>query len=67
MKTKAGWGSHLRELVGTPLDTMVYALQWARDPRSIQTGANHRRIGAHLEDSASICRLWEGPSQHRWG
>lgn len=67
MKTKAGWGSHLRDLVGTQLDTMVYALQWARDPRSIQTGAGHRRIGAHLEDSASICKLWASPSQRRWG
>lgn len=65
MKTKAGWGTHLRDLVGTQLDTMVYALQWARDPRSMQTGASHRRIGAQA-DSASV-RLWANPAPHRWG
>lgn len=66
MKTKAGWGAHLRETVGTRLDTMVYALQWARDPRSIQTGPHHRRIGATISDSSSICRLWASPSARRW-
>lgn len=66
MKTKAGWGSHLRELVETRLDTMIYALQWARDPRSIQTGAHHRRIGAVSTESAPICRLWAHTSLRRW-
>lgn len=67
MKTKAGWGTHLRDLVGTQLDTMVYAMQWARDPRSMQQGAHHRRIGAHLPDSASVCRLWATTSARYWG
>ncbi|HKQ83535.1 MAG TPA: hypothetical protein VJS42_15190 [Steroidobacteraceae bacterium] len=66
MKTKAGWGMHLRELVGSQLDTMIYALQWARDPRSIQTGAHHRRIGATSAESTSICRLWASASARRW-
>ena len=66
MKTKTGWGSHLRELVSVQLDTMVYALQWGRDPRSMRTGAHHRRIGAANSDSGTICRLWANSSVHRW-
>ena len=66
MKTKAGWGSHLKERIGSQLDTMVYALQWARDPRSMQTGAHHRRIGAPSADTAPICRLWATTSVRRW-
>lgn len=67
MKTKAGWGSHLRDLVGSRLDTMVYAMHWARDPRSIRTGTNHRRIGATTAEDAAICPLWANSAAKRWG
>lgn len=59
------WGKHLRELVNASLDPMVYALQWAHDPRCMQRGWKHRRVGATIERNAPICRLW--PSPRSWG
>jgi hypothetical protein len=59
MKSTQQWGKHLRELVNASLDPMVYALQWAHDPRCLQqVGAKHRRVGAPIERNASVCRLW---------
>jgi hypothetical protein len=63
MKTKAVWGSHLKELVSARMDTMVYAMQWARDPRSMQTGTHHRRIGTSASESVAVCRLWASSLQ----
>ncbi|WP_129641386.1 hypothetical protein [Peristeroidobacter agariperforans] len=59
MKSKQ-WGKHVRELVNASLDPMVYALQWARDPRCMQRGLQHRRVGAAIERNATVCRLWLG-------
>lgn len=57
MKTREEWRRHMRELVNVSLDPMVvYAVQWARDPRCIQRGAGHRRVGAAVD--APVCRLW---------
>lgn len=53
------WGKHLKELVNASLDPVVYALQWAHDPRCIQRGLQHRRVGAPIERNAPICRLWQ--------
>ena len=58
MKTREAWGRHLLELVNKSLDAVVYAVQWARDPRCLQLGSRHRRVGAMAE--VSVCRLWAG-------
>lgn len=60
MKSTQQWGKHLRELVNASLDPMVYALQWAHDPRCMQRGLQHRRVGALIERNATVCRLWQG-------
>lgn len=62
MKTTHRWGKHVRELgelVNASLDPTVYALQWAQDPRCIQRGGKHRRVGAPIERNAVLCRLWQ--------
>jgi hypothetical protein len=59
MKSKEEWRLHLRELVNASLDPMVYALQWARDPRCLQEGRGHRRVGAQSAAPMSVCRLWQ--------
>lgn len=58
MKTTQQWGKHLRELVNTSMDPMVYAVQWAHDPRCMRPDGKHRRVGALIERNASVCRLW---------
>jgi hypothetical protein len=59
MKSTQQWGKHLRALVNASLDTtLVYALQWAQDPRCMQRGLQHRRVGALIERNATVCRLW---------
>lgn len=60
MKTKEDWRRHLRELVNASLDPMVYAVQWAHDPRCMQRGARHRRVGAFVAVNSPVCRLWAG-------
>jgi len=66
MKSTQRWGKHVRELVSASLfDPMVYALQWAHDPRCLQNGGKHRRVGAAIERNGSVCRLWR--SQRTWG
>lgn len=62
MKTKEEWRRHLCELVNASLDPMVYALQWANDPRCMQGGARHRRVGAFVSSQPSVCRLWAARS-----
>lgn len=64
MKATQQWGKHLRELMNASLDPMVYAVQWAHDPRCMQRGGKHRRVGALIERNTSICRLWL--SQRNW-
>jgi hypothetical protein len=64
MKTRQQWGSHIRELVNASLDPMIYALQWAHDPRCMQRGGKHRRVGAAIERNTPVCRLWL--SQRNW-
>ena len=58
MKTKEGWRQHLRDLVGASLDPTVYAVNWAHDPRCMQNGARHRRVGAFNTLKMPVCRLW---------
>jgi hypothetical protein len=64
MKSRQQWGEHVRELVNASLDPMIYAVQWARDPRCMQRGRKHRRVGAVIERNKSVCRLWS--SQRSW-
>ena len=59
------WGNHVRELVNASLDPMIYALQWAHDPRCMQHGWKHRRVGAAIERNQPVCRLWM--SRRSWG
>lgn len=66
MKTKAAWHRHLIDLVSTSLDPTVYAVQWAQDPRCLQRGAGHRRVGAFAQLDVSVCRLWAGGSARNW-
>jgi hypothetical protein len=43
---------------------MVYAVRWAHDPRCMQRGSGHRRVGGFLSHDP-VCRLWSsGP---KWG
>jgi hypothetical protein len=58
MKTKEGWRQHLRDLMGASLDPTVYAMQWAHDPRCIQHGVRHRRVGAFKALNMPVCGLW---------
>ena len=66
MKTKEMWRRHLRELVNASLDPMVYAVQWARDPRCMQRGASHRRVGAFAAAEMPVCRLWSSAARRSW-
>jgi hypothetical protein len=50
-------------LVTASLDPVVYAMQWAHDPRCIQRGAGHRRVGAYVASEAPVCRLWSATSR----
>ena len=65
MKTREGWRRHLQELVNASLDTTVYALQWARDPRRMQRGVSYRRVGSLAAVRDPVCRLWGAPSHRR--
>ena len=65
MKSTQRWGKHVRELVSASLDPMIYALQWAHDPRCLQNGWKHRRVGATIERNNAVCRLWT--SRRTWG
>ena len=58
MKTREEWRRHMRDLVNASLDPVVYAVQWARDPRCLQRGVGHRRVGAFVD--APVCQLWSG-------
>jgi hypothetical protein len=58
MKTKQQWRQHLVDLVSTHCDPIVYAMQWAQDPRCAQRGVSHRRVGAFA--TVPVCRLWAG-------
>jgi hypothetical protein len=66
MKIKEAWRRHLSELVNASLDPMVYAVQWARDPRCMQRGPRHRRVGAFVASDAAVCRLWSSASTRNW-
>ncbi|HEX2493253.1 MAG TPA: hypothetical protein VHK24_05710 [Steroidobacter sp.] len=59
MKTRELRRRCLRDVVSATLDPVVYAVQWAGDPRCLQRGLGHRRVGASLE--APVCRLWRRP------
>jgi len=66
MKSKSGWRGHLRELVTASLDPVVYAMQWAHDPRCMQRGVGHRRVGAFVASQEPVCRLWSTQSRRDW-
>ena len=66
MKSNEGWRRHLCDLMSSRVDALVYAVQWARDPRCIQGGVGHRRVGAFANDGQSVCRLWSGKSMRDW-
>jgi hypothetical protein len=65
MKRTENWRQHLQELVTASLDPMIYAVQWAHDPRCIQRGVAHRRVGAFATVKTPVCRLWA--QQRKWG
>ena len=66
MKSKDGWRGHLRDLVTASLDPVVYAMQWAHDPRVMQRGLGHRRVGAFVASPAPVCRLWSTTARRDW-
>jgi hypothetical protein len=65
MKTREDWRRHLSDAVNASLDPMVYSVQWARDPRCIQAGKNHRRVGLSAS-TVSVCRLWSSAEMRGW-
>ncbi|HMN44555.1 MAG TPA: hypothetical protein PKE27_08285 [Povalibacter sp.] len=64
MNTNKRWRQHLNELVTARLDPIVYALRWARDPRCLQNGVSHRRVGRVL--NTPVCSLWAVQSTRGW-
>lgn len=60
MRTNNSWRKHLHDLVNASLDPLVYAVQWAQDPRCLQHGVRHGRIGSFVERNRVVCRLWAG-------
>jgi hypothetical protein len=69
MNTKKAWQQHLNDLMTASLDPMVYAVQWARDPRCLSGGASHRRVGraAVNSENTSVCALWSTSTKRVWG
>lgn len=65
MNTKKRWRQHLNALVTARLDPIVYALRWARDPRCLQDGVSHRRVG-RVNLSTPVCSLWAAQSTRAW-
>jgi hypothetical protein len=66
MKSKDDWRKHLRDLETASLDPVVYAMQWAHDPRCVQRGLGHRRVGAFVASPAPVCRLWSTTARRDW-
>jgi hypothetical protein len=52
--------------VTASLDPVVYAMQWAHDPRVMQRGLGHRRVGAFVASPAPVCRLWSTTARRDW-
>jgi hypothetical protein len=66
MKAQDNWRRHLRDLVNAGLDPLVYAVQWAQDPRCLQSGTGHRRVGFYAAANNTVCRLWAGKLPSNW-
>jgi len=66
MPTNDNWRRHLQDLVTATLDPLVYAVQWAQDPRCLQRGVSHRRVGAFVDTRTAVCRLWADKLPHNW-
>jgi hypothetical protein len=66
MKSKERWRQHLSDLMNAGLDPVIYAMQWARDPRCLQHGTNHRRVGAVTSLNAPVCPLWSVAAKRDW-
>ena len=66
MTTKKRWRQHLNELMESSMDPVVYALRWARDPRCIQNGSGHRRVGRVTNLNSPVCALWAGATRRVW-
>jgi hypothetical protein len=65
MKEQHLWQRHLQDLMNVGLDPLIYAVQWAQDPRCLQRGARHRRVGSFSNDA--VCRLWAaGKLRNSW-
>jgi hypothetical protein len=56
MKTTNDWRRHLSKLVNAKLDSVVSAVQPARNSHYLQRGNPHRRSGMRLKES--VCQLW---------
>ena len=65
MRTNDNWRRHLHDLVNASFDPLIYAVQWAQDPRCLQRGASHRRVGSTAPNSA-VCKLWAGKLPNSW-
>jgi hypothetical protein len=65
MKTSDGWQHFLSELVNARPAPGVDAFKWARDPRSVQQGAGHPRVGESAL-KGTVCRLWEHGTTSAW-
>lgn len=69
MKAQDNWRRHLHAVVNASLDPLVYAVQWAQDPRCLQRGVSHRRVGSSGPASGpndAVCRLWAGKLPSSW-
>jgi hypothetical protein len=65
MSPKKRWQQHLNDLVTASLDPMVYAVEWARDPRCLGS-ASHPRIGRTNNESTRVCALSSNSSKRVW-
>lgn len=67
MNAKKAWQQHLNDLMNASLDPVVYAVQWARDPRCLSNGTSHRRVGRVNNHQSPVCALWSNPTKRAWG
>lgn len=65
MSSNKRWRRHLSDLMSSSLDPVIYAMRWARDPRCIQNGSGHRRVG-RVNVTAPVCALWAGTTPRAW-
>jgi hypothetical protein len=65
MKTSDGWQQYLSELVNARPAPAVDAFKWCRDPRTVQQGPGHPRVGESALKGV-VCRLWDYSADRSW-